>query len=171
MNELLTNFGINWKLLLAQAANFLLLLFILKRYAYGPLLKMMKTRKDEIAKGIQFTKDGEKKLAEIGVLKEETLKRAHDESLGIVKKGEAAAEERKNEILRAAEQKTELIIEEARRRIREEEARMKEGVSAGAEELVRLAVTKVLGKIPVGVRDAPLIEEALEELKETAQKQ
>src|SRR3989344_3068926 len=58
MDDFVRHFGIDAKLLLAQAANFLLLLFILKRYAYGPLLKMMKTRKDEIAKGIQFTKDG-----------------------------------------------------------------------------------------------------------------
>lgn len=171
MNEFLANFGINWKLLLAQAANFLLLLFILKRYAYGPLLRMMKTRRDEIAKGIRFTKEGEKKLAEIGILKEQTLKDAHDQSLGIVKKGETIAEERKNEILRAAERKTETIIEEARRRIREEEARMKEGVSAGAEELVRLAVAKVLGKIPAEVRDDLLIREALSELRGVSQKQ
>src|SRR3989338_3666761 len=133
MDDFVRHFGIDAKLLLAQAANFLLLLFILKRYAYGPLLKMMKTRKDEIAKGIQFTKDGEKKLAEIGALKEEALKKAHDESLGIVKKGEAVAGERKKKIPRAAEQKRKLKMEEARRGVGEEEGRMKDGVSAGAE--------------------------------------
>ena len=170
MNEFIKHFGIDIKLLLAQAANFLLLLFILKRYAYGPLLRMMKTRRDEIAKGVQFTKDSEKKLAEIGVLKEQTLKEAHDTAFAIVKKGEATAEERKNEILRDADRKKESIVEEARRRIREEEAKMKEGVSAGAEDLVRLAVAKVLGKIPADVRDQPLITEALEELKGATQK-
>ena len=170
MDDFVRHFGIDIKLLLAQAANFLLLLFVLKRYAYGPLLRMMKTRRDEIAKGVKFTKDGEKKLAEIGILKEQTLKDAHDTAFAIVKKGEATAEERKNEILRDADRKTESLVEEARRRIREEEAKMKEGVSAGAEELVRLAVAKVLGKMPADVRDELLIREALTELKSVSKK-
>ena len=170
MEDFIRHFGIDGKLLLAQAVNFFVLLWLLKRYAYGPLLKMMKTRRDEIAKGVKFTKDGEKKLAEIGILKEQTLKDAHDTAFAIVKKGEVTAEERKNEILRDADRKTESLVEEARRRIREEEARMKEGVNAGAEELVRLAVTKVLGKMPADVRDELLITEALTELKSVSKK-
>lgn len=170
MDEFIRHFGIDGKLLLAQAVNFLLLLFILKRYAYGPLLRMMKTRRDEIAKGIRFTRESEKKLSEIEILKDVTLKGARDEALSIVKKGEMNAEERKSEILLEAASKTETIVNEAQRRIREEEARMKEGVTAGAEDLVRLAVAKVLGKLPPEVRDPPLITEALAELKKATQK-
>jgi F-type H+-transporting ATPase subunit b len=170
MEEFVRNFGIDGKLLLAQAANFIILLFLLKRYAYGPLLKMMKDRKAEIEKGIRFKEESERKLAEIEVLREKALTTARQEAFTIVKKGEENAEGRKREILDETGKKAETIIEEARRRIREEESKMKDGVIQSAEELVRRALASVLGRMHPSERDAPLIQEALGEARRAMKK-
>ena len=38
MSELLSKLGIDWRLLIAQLINFLILLFVLRRFAYKPIL-------------------------------------------------------------------------------------------------------------------------------------
>jgi F-type H+-transporting ATPase subunit b len=62
MNQLLTSFGVDWKLLLAQMVNFAILLYVLKRFAYTPLLKMLQDRQDIVRKGLEDAQNAEKSL-------------------------------------------------------------------------------------------------------------
>lgn len=165
MSELIRHFGIDWKILAAQIVNFFILLFILKRFAYGPILRMLKKRKEEIERGLKFTKDAEDRLEKIGEEKEAVLKEARGEALNIVSSAENTAKARKDEIAKEAIKKSEVIVLEAKRVIAEEKAKMGDEVYKEAGELVRLAVAKVLGKIPAEERDSKLIQEALQELK------
>lgn len=165
MSELIKHFGIDWKLLLAQVVNFFILLFILKKFAYGPILRMLKKRREEIEKGLKFTKDAEVRLEQIGEEKEAVLKEARGEALNIVSQAENTAKIRKDEIAKEAAKKSEAIVLEAKRVIAEEKAKMGEDVYKEAGELVRLAVAKVLGRTPAEERDEILIKEALKELK------
>ena len=43
--ELFGKLGIEWKLLLAQGLNFILLLIILRKFLYKPILKMLDERR------------------------------------------------------------------------------------------------------------------------------
>ena len=52
--ELLGNLGINGKLFMAQLINFAILFFILRKFAYQPILKVLDERKDKIDKGEQW---------------------------------------------------------------------------------------------------------------------
>src|SRR3989344_7954360 len=148
MEDLIRQFGIDARILIAQIINFLVLLFLLRQFAYRPLLGLMHKRREEIAKGVRFTKDAEKRLLEIDTLKERTLTNAREEGIHIIKRSEQIGEVRKDEMLSEANKKTESIVEAARRKIKEEEMQMKDDVLKGAEELVRRAVGHVLGKMP-----------------------
>ena len=165
MSELIREFGIDWRLLLAQAVNFFVLLYVLKRFAYAPILNMLRKRRQEIEKGIELRDEAEKNLKEIGILKEEAIEEAKQEALGIVSKAETIAKEKKEEILAETAKKSEGIITEAKRVIREEEHKMSENVYKSAEELIRTGIAKVLGKMEPEERDNALIQRALEELK------
>lgn len=165
MDELIKHFGIDWKLLLAQAVNFLILLVVLKKFAYGPILKVLKKRKDEIERGLKFTKEAGERLEQIEEEKEAVLKEARGEALGIVSQAENMAKIRKDEIVGEAAKKSGAVVAEAKRVIAEEKAKMGEEVYESAGELVRLAVAKVLGKMPAKDRDSVLVQEALGELK------
>ena len=112
MSELIKHFGIDWKLLAAQVVNFAILLFLLKRFAYKPILGMLKKRREEIEKGLKFTKDAETKLNLIGEEREEVLKTARQEALKIVGDAEHTGRIRKDEALtKAAELLAELGLE------------------------------------------------------------
>lgn len=165
MTELIKHFGIDWRLLLAQAANFLILLWILKRFAYGPILRILKKREEEIKKGLRYTKEAEEALANVGALKEEILAEARGEALKIVSQAEDTAKRRKDEMIKEASARAEAVVADAKKIIGEEKAKMKESIYGEAEEIVRLGLAKVLGKIPAEERDRELIQEALKELK------
>ncbi len=165
MSELIRNFGIDWKLLLAQAVNFLILLWILKRFAYRPILNVLKKRREDIEKGLRYTEEAEEKLKHIVEERESILKEARGEAIAIVSEAEVQAKLRKDEISAEAVKKAEAVVREAKRHIEEEKAKMGEEVYKGAGDLVRLAVARVLGKMTAEERDKNLVAEALEQLK------
>lgn len=166
MNELIKHFGIDWKLLLAQAVNFFILFFLLKKFAYGPILKMLRKRREDIEKGVKFSKEAEEKMEKIEELKENTIKAANSQALAIVNKAEETGKTRKDEIIQEANKKVETIVTDAKKIIEEEKSKMGDEVYKNAQELIRLGVQKVIGKMPAGERDKTLIEEALKELRE-----
>lgn len=165
MSELLHNFGVDWKLLLAQAVNFGVLIFLLAKFAYRPILAMLKKRREDIEKGIRFTKDAEEQLSNADMMSERKIADARRNALVIVADAEQVAKVRKEEIAAEAARKSEEIVADARRLIGQEKAKMSEEVYGDAENLVRLGIARVLGKMPSEKRDEALIRDALMELK------
>ncbi len=164
MEQLIHNFGIDWKLLIAQAVNFFILLALLKKFAYGPVLEILRKRKVRIEDGVRFAYEAEEKLRESGLLQEAILKDAHKEALSIVGASENTAKKRKDEIITESNEKVKIIIADARQAIEEEKAKIGDEVFREAKDLVRLGIMKVLGKLSPGDRDEALIQEALREL-------
>lgn len=165
MSELIKHFGIDWKLLLAQAVNFFILLFLLKKFAYGPILKILRKRREEIEGGLKASKEAKERLARAEELKEETLQKARGEALAIVAQAEKIAKVKQEEIVQEANKKVETIVADAKNVIAEEKAKMGDEVYQNAQELVKLGLEKVLGRMPIKERDEILIQEALRELK------
>lgn len=162
---MIKNFGLDWKLLLAQAVNFFILLFILQRFAYQPILRMLKKRRQEIEKGLEYTRKAEAELKQTDILREQTVNEARAEALAIVTDAEETGKKRKEEVMREANKKMEAVVADAKRAIEEEKRKMGESVYKNAQDLVRAGIIRVLGKMPSEERNEPLIREALKELK------
>lgn len=165
MQEFITHFGIDWKLFLAQIVNFSVILFLLRKFAYQPILKMLANRRKGIEKGVQMQELAEKNLKESDEVKNRILQRANADALTVVNRAEEIAKERQEGIMKETDKKVEGIIGDARRIIDQEKIKMTDDVTAEAQDMVRLAVTKVLGKMSGSERDEKLIIEALKELK------
>lgn len=89
--EILTNFGIQPVLLLAQIVNFLIILFLLKKFFYKPIVKALEGRKARIAESLinaqtieeNLTKTKEsttKILEEARVSAQDIMSQAHQEA-------------------------------------------------------------------------------------------
>lgn len=169
MSELLHEFGVDWKLLLAQAVNFFVLLVLLKKFAYGPILKLLHRRKEEIRKGILFTKEAEERLGQIGKKEEEILGEAKEQALKIVSEAEELGKKRKGELLQEANLKVEGVVTAAKRAIAQEKSKMGEEVYADARVLVEKGIERVIGALPPHERNQKLIDEALNELRSAGQ--
>ena len=165
MDELVRNFGIDWKLLLAQAVNFGVLLAVLWKFAYRPILKVLRSRREEIERGIRDTEAAAEKLAHVGTLQEEKLQEARQEALTIINRAEASARVQKDKMMAEAGKKGETLIAEAKRAIAEEKAKLSEELEREARELIRDGVARVLAKMPPQERDRELIDEAVRAMR------
>jgi len=137
MSEIISVFGINWKLLIIQIVNFGVLLLLLRHFLYKPLLRIIEERRRKIAEGLTDAAEAKNALLKLDLEKAAHEKYLLEESDRVVKDAREKAREEEKEILRKAEEKRALILKDAER----EGAGEKEKILSGAkEEIVRMAV-------------------------------
>ena len=151
MEELIKTFHIDIKLIIAQLVNFGIVLLVLKKYAYGPVLKMMQERTDKIEKGMADAESAGKKILEIAEKEKE-----------IVTKAEEIAKKNKEEIIIEAKNQSEKILSDSAKKIEQEKNQMMQEVKGQIAELVIAATGKVLNEKIDGEKDAQLIKNAIE---------
>lgn len=124
-------------MLAAQLVNFLLLLFILKKFVYGPVLEKLEQRRNMIAKSVSDSKAADETLKDIEKARSEMIEKTKSQSLAMIEAAAASAEEAKNSITESARREAQAIFEQSKLQIaREKEKMLKEA----SEELGRLVV-------------------------------
>lgn len=115
--DILNTFGLNPYLLIAQIVNFLILLYILKRYLYPPLFKVFKKREELVKESIQKAEENEKILEKTKVAEKEILTKARQTAEQILKE----AREQSADMLKDAEietkKQTDKMIKDAKTQI------------------------------------------------------
>ena len=142
--NILKDFGVSPILLTAQIVNFLIILFVLKRFMYKPVLNMLKKREDEIKKGLKNSEEAQKKLEDASEKETLILQKAHEKAEKIVNDAKLEAVEAKNKIEENAKKESERMINEAHLAIEQE--------TKEAEE----RLTKKIGGIAVTLLEASL---------------
>lgn len=163
--ELLEQFGINWGLLLAQAVNFFILLVILKKFAYGPIIEMLRSRREEIQEGIRMSAESKEKFEKMKQYEEAKMNEVHKKSLAMLVETEEKAKKRGEEMLQETQKKSEQMVAEGKKLVMMAREKMSAEVEKNAEDLVRFSLMKVLGKMDSSEKDKVLIGDAVQELK------
>jgi len=161
MQELISKLGIDWKLLIAQIVNFLVLLFVLYKFAYGPILAMLEKRQKKIEKGLADAEEAHKKLQESEEKQKEILKKARTEANVIVEKAHIQAEKSKSEIAVEAKAQAEKILANAKIEIEREKEKTIGEIKSEIGSLVVAAAEKIIGEKMDGEKDKKLIERSL----------
>jgi len=159
--ELLNSLGINGKLLLAQIINFLILLFVLYKFAYGPVLKMLDERTKKIEKGMKDAEASGKKLEEIAAREKGILDEARNQAKEIVKRSEDTAVKQAEEIVIVAKDQTLRMVETAQKQIEQEKNKILAEAKAEIANLVMAATEKIIGEKLDGEKDRELIRKSL----------
>ena len=159
--ELLNNLGINGKLLIAQIINFLILLYVLYKFAYGPVLKMLDERTKKIEKGLKDAEDSHKKLAEISEKESTVLVEARKQAQEIIKKAEESASSQAQEIMNASKEQSQKMLETAQKQIEQEKTKILSEVRAEVAGLVMMATEKIIDEKLDATKDAALIKKAI----------
>jgi F-type H+-transporting ATPase subunit b len=77
-------FGINLYLLVAEIVNFLIVLYLLKRFLYKPVFNMLQKRKDAIIQGLIQAEESKKLLEKAKENEDEILKEANKKAQKII---------------------------------------------------------------------------------------
>lgn len=164
--EFFSKLGVDGRLLLAQAANFLLVLWLLKRFVYPVILDFIENRRKEIEKGLKFKEEVEKELSRVKTQREKYLNAAAKEADEILIKAKFLAEEKKEKIENLAVEKAEEVLMKAKGRA---EDLRQEALVKTKEEIARLAFV-VAEKIISGKTKSFDENEALKKIEEILQK-
>lgn len=144
--DALSSLGINGPFLLAQIFNFFVLLFVLRRFLYKPLVNMLETRKQRIADGLQAAevarREAEAERAQLQSQLDSERREALDRIAAASKRGETLAAE----IESGARQDAQKILEDARNEAIRERDRIIAEAQDQIAELAMLAAEKVLGR-------------------------
>src|SRR3989338_3420468 len=109
------NLGIQPVPLLLQAINFLLLLFILKKYLYKPILKALEDRKKKIEEGLAYSEKMKAEAEKSEKKREEIISRAKAEGQKIIIETRKAAKKLETELEEKAQKQADSIIAKAKR--------------------------------------------------------
>jgi F-type H+-transporting ATPase subunit b len=147
LSKVAEQFGVSWANLIAQVLLFAIVYWVLKRFAFKPVIAMLEERRRRIEEGQLNAENIKKQLAAAQAKYEEILAKANAESQRLLEEvrasGDRLAEQKRQEAIAAAEQVT----------IKAQEAMALERDRVMAEmkrELGRLVVdttTRVTGKV------------------------
>jgi F-type H+-transporting ATPase subunit b len=143
---------------------FLITLFVLKKYAFGPIQKMIDDRSERIRRAIAEADHAREEAR--GLLEEhrKLIGQARQEAEEIrveVRRDAESMRERVREEIEADRQRR---LEETRRQIEAETARSLAQIRAEVAELTLLAASKVTGKVLDSADQRRLIDEAISSL-------
>ena len=153
--------GIDVRILLAQFINFAVLIFVLYRFLYTPLLDMMRKRKKIIAEGVARAEESEKIRAEAVEEAKKIVLEARREAKGIVADAHSSAKETADAVLEKAKLDAQEMAERARKAFLEEKQNTLAKLKSEIADLVVVSTQKVVsGKLDARA-DKAFIEEII----------
>lgn len=159
--ELLEGLGINWKMLLGQIVNFLVILYLLKRFVYKPFLQVLKERKSKIENGLKFAEEADEKSKKAEIEKNQILKEAWNKASETIKEGEKKGVLKTQEIIGQAQKEKERILKEAENQAKMEIEEMKQGQRGQMINLSMELAERILKEKIDQKKDKKLIENFL----------
>ncbi|MEC2076017.1 F0F1 ATP synthase subunit B [Metabacillus fastidiosus] len=146
MSTFVLGLSINGGDILAQLLIFLILLALLKKFALGPVMNVMKQREDHIANEINSAEEKHQEVKKLVEEQQELLKQARLDSQSLVEGAKKLGEQQKEDIIQAARAEAERVKESALKEIAQEKEK---AVAALREQVASLSVliaSKVIEK-------------------------
>ena len=163
--RIVTTFGVDWPHLLAQVASFCIVCFILYRFAYRPILKMLEMRRQQIAQGLANAEQIKAELAQTEAQRKEVMAQANSQAAKFIEEARAAASRLQEQETQKAIAAAEQIVAKAREAAAQDYNRMLAELKREVGRLVVEATATVVGKILTPEDQRRLAEETVKELK------
>ncbi|MDO8621293.1 MAG: F0F1 ATP synthase subunit B [Candidatus Levybacteria bacterium] len=163
--EIIKNFGLDPVFLAAQVINFLIILYVLKRFLYKPILELLKKREDAIKEGVRKNEEVRILLEKASSEEKAVLKRAEAYAKKIIDDAKSHATETAKEIEEISKKQTEKIFADASLQIKKEaietEKRLTLTVSKVAIEFLKKSLEQLFSE----KEQKEILKKALKEMK------
>jgi F-type H+-transporting ATPase subunit b len=140
MEQLIDTFGIDWRILLIQIANFGILAGLLWYLLYKPIVKLIEDRRAQIIKGVADAERAEAALKDADAKKTDIVASASIEAEKIIASSREAGKEKEALLVKGAQEKYDRMLKEAD--MKSEEIK-RSALDESKEEIARLIVLGV----------------------------
>ena len=145
--------------------TFLLLFYVLAKFAWKPLLKMLEERENLIKSSLDDAEKARQELEKINSESEVIISQARSEAQSILSDGKAAAEKIKDDTIAKAKDEASKIREDAKHQIQVEKDKAITDIKKEVVDLSISVAEKLINKNISEQDNSSLIEESLKKIK------
>ncbi len=157
--------GVNWKLFIAQLANFAVVLFVMWKWVYTPLLKIIDARTAKIDKGLQDADAAAAAKAGAEKAAEEAIVMARREAQRMLEESQKQADMHRSEAKAKTQAELATLVQQGKDTLAAEKEKMVASARAEIAELAVEAAKKALGATLTESQKKALLDEATDHLK------
>jgi F-type H+-transporting ATPase subunit b len=162
--EFFNAFGVDVPKLIFQVINFLLLLYLLNRFLFGSVIRMLDERKGRISKGLEDAEAAARDRELARAEREAALDEARKEAQAMIARATKIADDSKAEILAEAKAQAEKATSKARGEITAEKDRALAELRTHVAELALEAAGRLVKSEMDGPTQRRLVEDFLSEV-------
>ncbi|MBZ1352092.1 F0F1 ATP synthase subunit B [Streptococcus nidrosiense] len=148
------------------AGSFLLLIFLVKKYAWGNLSSILDERAEKISSDIDGAEEARKKAEELASKREAELAGSRTEAKTIIENAKETAEKSKSDILAEAKLEAGRLKEKANQEIAQNKAEALQSVKGEVADLTVSLAGKIISQNLDGHAHKELIDQYIDQLGE-----
>ncbi|MFH1833103.1 MAG: F0F1 ATP synthase subunit B [Candidatus Levyibacteriota bacterium] len=164
--EIINNFGLDPMLLAAQIINFLIILFLLRKLLYKPILGMLKEREVKIKAGLENSEKARLLLEKTLEDEKNILKKAQGQANQMLQEAKNQALELSNKAEKRTKKQTEMLVEEAKNQISREAKLTEEKLTVHVSNLAIQFLQKTMKDFFSEKDQEEIINKAIKRFKE-----
>lgn len=161
LGEITRTFHVTWPLLISQCVSFLIVAFLLKKFAFGPVQAMLEERRARIASGEEKLKVIERQLAESVQTTAAAIAKANDEAVRMVEEAKVGAASFSEQKAQEAISSAQSILAKAEAAAKADRDRLIAELKSEFGRMVALTTSQVTGKVLTDDDQKRINEEAL----------
>ena len=164
-NNMFVKLGIDWTSLILQILAFVVLAFILAKFAYPSISKLLDQHEEQLERSNKLIHEATKRAEEAEIEVKELLDKTRRDSLAIIKTAKDEAAQITDDAHEKAKKRSEDLLDNAKEQIERDIKAARESLRKEVIDLVILATEKVTKNVLDKKVDKKLVEKSLEDLR------
>lgn len=156
--------GIEPVQLLTQIFNFVVMLLLLTKFLYKPILRVLSERRKKIQEGLEYAEKMNEELEKTDKKRQEVIEKAKEDGRKIIEESKKSGKLLEAEIIEKAHKEAGAILEKGRKELEMERGEMERQLRGNTVEIAQTWVETVLGDILTAKNQSEIINKKLKEL-------
>lgn len=149
---------------LTQVFNFVIMIILLTKFLYKPILKALEERRKKIQEGLSYAQKMQTESQENEKKREEIITHAKEEARKIIEEGKKMGKQVEGELIQKAHAEANSILEKAREELAMEKTQMERELRIQTVEIAKGWVEVVLRKVLSSKTQQAIINKKIAEL-------
>jgi F-type H+-transporting ATPase subunit b len=156
---------INPGLIIWTIVTFVLLVFVLGKFAWKPLLQALQSREQEIADALRKAEEAKKDAERMIQENKAAMEKANNETARLIAEGRAIAEQLKSDVVAKAHESAKKMLEQAKDEIGRERDAAVQQLRSEMADLAVSAAEKILDETLDGAKQKKMIDTVMQQLQ------